>query len=67
MKKFRVFDVNTHKNVQYGSQNNLNNRSQPRAQCFRIAHAQLSVEISTVPRHTYLGLGRDNWYALIHI
>lgn len=69
MKKFRVFDVNTHKNVQYGSQNNLNNRSQPRAQCLgsMFSHSTCAIvswNFYCTKTHFNVGLGRDNWYAL---
>ena len=58
--------VITHKQLQYGRQNNLNNRSQLWAPCFRRAHAQLSNAYRT-REHFCVPHGRNNQYALIYI
>ena len=42
MEKLHIVGLNTQQRVQYGSQNNLNNRSQSWALCVRYTHAQLS-------------------------
>ena len=66
------FGVNTHQYLQDGKQNNLNNRSQPRAQCLgsMFSHSTCAIvswNFYCIKTHFNVGLGRDNWYALIHI
>ena len=51
--------VITHTQLQYGRQNNLNNRSQLWAPCFRRAHAQLSNAYRT-REHFCVPHGRNN-------